>query len=365
LISAFHSGVDNALEIDGKLPGKHVHSNRNEATRMKGKFLNELQPGHGFSNSVFAIRDVARKQSNNGSDFLACRLADRTGNAPAKMWSVTDEQLSVACTAQLVRISGEMQSGEYAGSIIIRSLEAVEPPENLDEFLPPLPANCLNQQKKFCELIASVEQPYLRLLLDKVFEQQNKTWQSFCNAVAATSMHHAYRGGLLDHTIEVARLCHLACKVLPLRRDFLVTCALLHDIGKIEEMDHGLACGEYSTAGNLIGHTVLGMQIIASACDSIPGFPPDLKNGVMHMILSHHGKMEFGAAKTPMCAEAQVLAANDLVSARVEQCQRATAGAAEGKHSAPIYGWDSRFVHVGDFGLGVEMIEEGDQLGVL
>ena len=136
-----------------------------------------------------------------------------------------------------------------------------------------------------------------------------------------------------------------------LRRDFLVTCALLHDIGKLEEMDHGLTCGEYSAAGNLIGHIVLGMQSVSAACDAISDFPADLKMGVMHMLLSHHGTAEFGSVKTPMCAEAQVLATNDQLSARLDQCRTATASAIEGKHSTVVRGWNSKFLHVGDFGM--------------
>jgi len=133
-------------------------------------------------------------------------------------------------------------------------------------------------------------------------------------------MHHAFRGGLLNHSVEVATLCSSAAATLTsVNRDLLVTGALLHDLGKIDEIDHGLHKGEYTRSGNLVGHVVSGMYRVRHAMDAIDGFPPTLKDDVCHLILSHHGSHEYGAARLPSTPEAVILACCDVMSARVYQ----------------------------------------------
>ena len=163
--------------------------------------------------------------------------------------------------------------------------------------------------------------------------------------------HHAYQGGLLHHSIEVAELCASAAEILPtLSRDLLVACALLHDIGKLNEMDHGLNAGQYTAAGMLNGHISLGASRIRQFMNSCKGFPPLLKESVMHMILSHHGALEYGSPVLPKFAEAQVLAQCDLVSARVFQYSEAVKNA-EGKLSVWLSGRENIQVYTGDLGL--------------
>ena len=136
-------------------------------------------------------------------------------------------------------------------------------------------------------------------------------------------------------------MCDRMASVLPhLDRDLLVTCALLHDIGKLEEMESDLSAGEYTPAGQLVGHIVLGTCLVASAAEKIPGFPAKLKHEVMHLILSHHGEPEWGAARRPMCAEALILSQCDTLSAKVAQCRECVGGSEDfskfqGWHGAP------------------------------
>jgi 3'-5' exoribonuclease len=322
------------------------------AVMGKGKFIKELQAGQEFGSSVFVVRDASIREDKNGNCYIAATLADRSGQANAKLWSATPAQCAEVRPGRFVMVSGKIQSGQYAGDIDIRKLQALDPPADLDDFLPPLPTWHAASQEAFQATVASLQQPYLRALAQRVFDPNGATWAQFVRAVAAKNFHHSYGGGLLDHTLEVARLCDATCTVMPgLRRDFLIACALFHDIGKLDEMDHGLAAGEYSAAGNLIGHIILGMQRVVAVMDEIPDFPPALKHGVMHMILSHHGKLEFGSPKTPMCAEAEVLSCNDKLSARLDQSREALANAPVTQHSVRIRGWDSVTIHNGDFDL--------------
>jgi SOS-response transcriptional repressor LexA len=142
----------------------------------------------------------------------------------------------------------------------------------------------------------------------------------------------------------------MTCRVLPYpRRDFLITCALLHDIGKLEEMHHGLDAGEFTGAGTLVGHTVSGAYLIGSAADTIESFPNNLKHGLMHMILSHHGSREWGAAETPSCGEAFILHGCDRMSAASHGWRKAAEKAAPGQYSVRV--GLGEYYYVGDLGL--------------
>jgi 3'-5' exoribonuclease len=155
---------------------------------------------------------------------------------------------------------------------------------------------------------------------------------------------------LLEHSGEVALLCDRVASTLPhLDRDLLVTAALLHDIGKLEEMENDLNAGEYTPAGHLVGHVVLGTCTVAAAAERVPDFPAHLKHELMHLILSHHGRLEFGAARHPMCAEAIVLSLCDLMSAKTAQCRdKANAdGCTDFTDRKDAFGWESERIYLG------------------
>lgn len=317
----------------------------------KGKNLGDLRPGDSFSDCVFAVTQVEIREGTNGP-YASLTLRDSTGQAPARKFQATDDEQRLLLSAQMVCASGRIDSNpRYAGQVNLSAICAVIESFDPSLLLPPLPASHEANKKNFRKLIGKVAEPNLRRLLETVFMEDGDLWERFCGAVAAGKMHHAYRGGLLEHTLEVAALCYHSCKALPcLNRDLLVTCALLHDIGKLDEMEHGLAAGEYTAAGALVGHIVLGANRIAKAADEIPGFPDAAKNAVLHLILSHHGLPEFGAARIPALSEAHVLAQCDFISARVFQCQEAKRRAEEGQVTVWM-GQDLGHVFVGDLGL--------------
>ena len=231
---------------------------------------------------------------------------------------------------KLVRVRGVVDnSARFRGDFKLSHIAAHPEPDDgdLTPFLTPLSGDHAAHRGRFLDLIRSVKNPFLRALLKAVFDGQGELWPRFEVAPAARAMHHAHRGGLLEHCGEVALLCDRVASVLPhLDRDLLVTCALLHDIGKLEEMESDLAAGEYTPAGQLVGHIVLGTCLVASAAEQIPGFPAQLKHEVMHLILSHHGEPEWGAARRPMCAEALILSQCDNLSAKIAQCHNCAQG---------------------------------------
>ncbi len=308
-----------------------------------GRRLTSFAPGDAFQGAIFAALDLSLKTTNNGSPYLQLKLRDCTGVVNAKLWSAPPEILQTLNGAQLVRVHGQVDNNpRYRGEFKLTAVQPHPTPADLSPFLPPLPADNAAHVGRFLDLIRSIRDPHLKALLKAIFQPTAALWPRFIEAPAARTMHHSHRGGLLEHSGEVALLCDRMASVLPhINRDLLVSCALLHDIGKLEELESDLNAGEYTLAGQLVGHIVLGTCLVAGAAEQIAGFPAQLKHEVMHLILSHHGEPEWGAARRPMCAEALILSQCDHISAKVAQCREKAGGdedfaRAHGWHSAPV-----------------------------
>ena len=286
-----------------------------------GLSIAELLPGVDFENCVYLRKSTEVKTAKNGEPFLVLTLADSSGQITGKKFQATEHEIEVTSQARFLSITGSVEkNGQYKGSVSVKKIMAVEQPENVEDFLSPFPKNHKDHQKRFSTLLKSIQEPNLSALVRDLFDAKKETWDQFKSASAAQYRHHAYRGGLIEHTMEVAELCDTACGVLThLRRDFLVTCALLHDIGKLDEMEQGLSAGEFTECGTLVGHTVAGAMRIGLVADGLPNFPKNLKSGLIHMLLSHHGRIDFGAARTPVCAEAWVLHECDNMSAKAHE----------------------------------------------
>ena len=171
--------------------------------------------------------------------------------------------------------------------------------------------------QKISSLAASVKEPFLRKLLLKFFAE-NEFQQAFQKAPAAKFMHHAYLGGLLEHTLAVSELAALLADFYPaLDRDLLLSGALLHDIGKIREFSFDSFPFDYTDKGRLMGHLVIGAEMIQDMIATIPGFPEDLSTRLQHLVLSHHGRYEFGSPCLPMMSEAFVLNFLDDLDAKL------------------------------------------------
>jgi 3'-5' exoribonuclease len=319
----------------------------------KGKFIDQLAPGTTFSQSVFIAVNPEIKQGKAGNPYAMFNIEDRTGNAPAKFWNVTPEIEKILMSGSFFAMSGQVDNGQYAGQVTVSSIRPVaEIDLKMDDFLQPLPPDHQAHYDRFIALVKSVKNTHLKALLKTIFGNPPERLKQFRDAVAAKSMHHSHRGGLLEHSTEVALMCDKICEVVPdLNRDLLVTCALLHDIGKLEEMEHGLHHGTYTADGALIGHIVLGAQMIATAMG--PDFPPILKKLVLHLILSHHRTGDFGSPKEPSTAEAHVLAACDEASAKACQIREAIKNARPGLINVKA---GDGYVYVGEYNDDDELI---------
>ena len=264
---------------------------------------------------------VARKELRDtraGKKFLDLTLMDRTGRrVTARVW---EEAVTIAEgfeQGDVVSVVGKAEVYREELQLRLDRVRAV-PPEEADptEFLPRTKKDMKALEARLAEIVKSIGEPHLRELLVGLFRDAEFR-KRFEAAPGAKTLHHAYVGGLCEHTVEVVELCEKVAEVFPeLDRDLLVTAAVLHDIGKMEELSWGTAF-DYTDAGKLVGHLVLGERLVRERAEKVEGFPEELKLRLSHMILSHHGTGEFGSPKAPMTAEAIALHHAEDLDAKV------------------------------------------------
>ena len=282
------------------------------------KYIKDLQEGN-------AVRDIYYcKQKNaavtkNGKDYLNVILQDNTGTMDAKVWEVNSPSIIDFETGEVVYIYGEVTSFNGALQISVKqSRPAKEGEYDPAEYFPMTSKNTDEMWKKLSDYIDSVKNPHLNALLHKIFIEDTALAERFKKNSAAKSMHHGFIGGLLEHTLSVTDNCEFMAGRYPLiKRDLLITAALLHDVGKTKEISL-FPENDYTDEGNLLGHIVIGAQMVETAASSIDGFPETLKNELEHCILAHHGKLEFGSPKVPALMEAFALNFADDMDAKME-----------------------------------------------
>ena len=185
-------------------------------------------------------------------------------------------------------------------------------------YLPCTNKNIDEMMMELTKFIAGVNNPYYKQVLTKLFIDNTEFAEAFKKHSAAKSVHHGFIGGLLEHTLSVAKMCDFFAKQYPiLNRDLLMTSAICHDIGKVYELSD-FPMNDYTDAGQLLGHIVMGSEMLGKIMDSIPDFPTKLKNELKHCILAHHGELEYGSPKKPALIEAMALNLADNADAKIE-----------------------------------------------
>jgi len=267
---------------------------------------------------VFYIKEAEFRLRRNGriiDSFL--KIVDKTGEIEAIYWDISSEKLKEIEKIKLAFIEGQVIKKKSNGQLqmSIKSLkEASEYKE--EDFIPSSGKNIEDLMKQIDEKVNSINNQYLKSLLVSFFDDMIFR-EKFRKAPAAKKLHQAYIGGLAEHTINVANICEAICKINPqVNRDFLISAALLHDIGKIEEYQLNGTI-EYTDKGKLIGHIIIGTEMIQEKIKQIPDFPEDLTIMIKHTILSHHGKFEFGSPKLPSILPAVALFYADDTDAKI------------------------------------------------
>ena len=273
---------------------------------MKSSFVVDLKDGQALT-SLFLVREKEiRSSPRTGRSWLQLALSDRTGKIEAKMWDNFEEVAPTFDREDIVKVRGRVKLyNEQMELTIEQLLRAGEQEYDLADFLPHTKRNIEQLFAELRQFVGGVRDPFLSRLLSSMIEDP-AIQPKLRRAPAAMTMHHAYIGGLLEHIVS---LCALAGSIsghyAELDRDFLIAAAVLHDIGKIDELSYRRAFG-YTTEGRLLGHIAIGARMVRSKIDQIPGFPPDLATIIEHMLLSHHGTHEFGSPALPQFCEAVV-----------------------------------------------------------
>ena len=282
------------------------------------KFINELREGEKIS-GIYLCKHKQPAVTKNGKPYENVILQDKTGTIDAKIWEPNSQGIDDFDTLDYIDVIGDVTS--FQGSLqvsIKRARKAHEGEYEPGNYLPISEKSIDGMYEELLKYVHSIKNAYLNKLLVKFFEEDEEFIKTFKGNSAAKTVHHGFIGGLLEHTLGVVRLCQYYSKAYPvLNRDLLITAAMLHDIGKTVELS-AFPMNDYTDDGQLLGHIMIGAQMIHDLIKEIPDFPLDLENQLVHCILAHHGELEYGSPKKPALAEAAALNLADNTDAKME-----------------------------------------------
>ncbi len=304
---------------------------------MKELYIGDLarfenQPVSGFF--VAASKQVRTKA--DGAAYLCVTLSDRDGQLEARMWKAENAQPFAA--GEVVWLRGTVCRYQGKLQINIEELRRADLATDAGayeaaDFLPMTRCDVDQLWARLTACVATFTDPHLKALLG-LFLEDPAIAGPLKQAPAAKALHHAWIGGLLEHVVSLLELCERVARHYPeVHRDLLLAGAMLHDIGKLEELSWG-TCFGYTTEGQLLGHITQGVGLIDRKIAEVPGFPPRLRTLLLHIVLSHHGRLEFGSPKLPMTAEAILFHYIDDMDAKMHMLRsefaRAAANGASG-----------------------------------
>lgn len=256
--------------------------------------------------------------SKFGKTYYSLSLQDKTGMIDGKVWELNNA-IGHFEAMDYIMVKGKVTNFQGNNQLNIEMIRKADEGEyQISDYMPSTKKDIDEMYDELLAMIQRVQNPYLKELAMKVFVEDKEFAKKFKIHSAAKSVHHGYIGGLLEHSVSVAKLCEQYAVLYPqLNRDLLVTTALFHDIGKAEELS-AFPENDYTDEGQLVGHIVMGTIKLSKLMDEIQGFPAKLANEVKHCILSHHGELEFGSPKKPALAEALALSQADNLDAKME-----------------------------------------------
>lgn len=281
------------------------------------KYIIDMREGEMVSD-VYLCKQKQILKTKAGKTYYACLLQDKTGVVDAKIWDLNNG-IGHFDSMDYIRVDGQITVFQGANQLNIRRVRKAEEGEYYpDDYMPCTDKDVKELWKDLTDMIKKTENQYMKKLAEKVFFEDKAFAKEFVKHSAAKSVHHGFMGGLLEHSVAVAKMCEFYCTMYPeLNRDLLVMCALFHDIGKVEELS-AFPQNDYTDEGQLVGHIVMGTIKLDRYMREIPGFPAKLANEVKHLILAHHGELEFGSPKKPALIEAVALSMADNTDAKIQ-----------------------------------------------
>ena len=281
------------------------------------KFIGNLREGDRTAD-IYLCKQKQALRSKSGKNYFSMILQDKTGTIDAKIWDLSNG-INHFEAMDYIQVEGEVTS--YQGSLqlnVRRVRVAGENEYNPSDYLPCSRYAVNDMYRELMRYIDSLENAKMKALVRSFFIDDKELAKVFSTHSAAKSVHHGFVGGLLEHTLGVVRLCDFYCKQYPiLNRDLLLTAAMLHDIGKTKELS-AFPENDYTDDCQLLGHIVIGAEMVGERIRKIPGFPAKTANELKHCILAHHGELEYGSPKKPALIEAAALNFADNTDAKLE-----------------------------------------------
>ena len=293
---------------------------RPQAPPIKRFFVQDFVTGQEVE-GIFLVAEATLRVGKNGAKYIQASLCDKTGSVPARQWDATDNDFECYKISGYVKVRGRAETYKNAMQLIVSAVQIWNAADvNTAEFLPVSTRPFEEMEKELNLLLESFTDPDYKALLNGIFGDADIRAR-FLKGPAAAAIHHAWLGGLCEHVLSACKTAQAIAETRPyLNRDLLLTGVILHDIGKIEEISSGPGFS-YTDSGRLCGHIVLGTLLVERQILKLPEFPRRKRDLILHMILSHHGELEYGSPVTPMTAEAVALHHLECLDAKVQGIQ--------------------------------------------
>ena len=282
------------------------------------RYINTLHEGETIRN-VYLCKGKRSAETRNGRPYDNLILQDKTGTLDGKVWDPNSVGIADYDDMDFIEVYGEIISYNNNLQLNIKQIRKAQEGEYIAaDYMPTTEKSTDGMYEELLGYIKKVENQYLRQVLEYYFVKDETFIRNFKGHSAAKTVHHGFAGGLLEHTLSVVKLCDYMVGAYPiLNKDLLFTAAICHDIGKTKELS-SFPENDYTDEGQLLGHIVIGVEMIGDAVRNIPDFPEKLANELKHCIVAHHGELEYGSPKKPALAEAMALNIADNADAKMQ-----------------------------------------------
>jgi len=303
-------------------------------------FINEFSEGLQIVDGIYLVNGVTKGKTNSGADYLSINIKDKTSEIDTKLWSVSPEQLESIKAGCFIKIKGNVISYRDQLQMKLDDVEVVEGKDlNLDNFIKTAPLNREELSTQLKSYVNLINDDIIKSIVVKILTMYREDQYDY---PAASKNHHAYHGGLMYHTISMLNIANALASLYPeIDTDYLFSGIILHDLGKIEELS-GVVATEYTTKGKLVGHISI---LHAQVCLVAKELGCEESEQVMlleHMILAHHGKLEYGSPVLPMTREAELINLIDNIDARMDTLRKVYDGLEEGEFSPRVFSLENR-----------------------
>ena len=282
------------------------------------RFINTLHEGETIRN-IYLCKGKRSAETRNGKPYDNLILQDKTGTLDGKVWDPNSGGIADYDEMDFIEVYGEVTSYNNNLQLNIKQIRKVQEDEYVAaDYMPTSEKSTDSMYQELLGYIKQIKNDYLRQAVEYYFVKDESFVKIFKGHSAAKSVHHGFSGGLLEHTLSVVKFCEYMAGAYPiLNKDLLYAAAVCHDIGKTKELS-SFPENDYTDDGQLLGHIVIGVEMISDAVRSIPGFPNQLASELKHCIVAHHGELEYGSPKKPALAEALALNFADCTDAKMQ-----------------------------------------------